>query len=222
MAGPSAGPKLWVEGKNDMHAIGHLLRRHRIDYTDESCPHWLPDIRIAGSKDELLKVVRTTVSAADGRSVGFVLDANSSLQDRWMAITTRLREVDVKTPREIPPDGFVGNSHRFRTPVGVWLMPDNRTAGTLEHFLETLIEEHDPLLTHARESTAQAKKFHGARYPDLKKKKAILHSWLAWQEEPGLPYGTAIRARYFCHDSPAANCFVAWFRQVFEVRECSR
>lgn len=222
MAAPSAGSLLWVEGKDDMHAIGHLLTRHGLDYTQESRPHWLPDIKDAGSKDKLLVVVRTSVPVADGCPIGFVLDANSSLQDRWNAVTTRLREVDVKTPREIVSEGFVGESLRFRTRVGVWLMPDNRREGTLEHFLTTLIKENDPLLGHAQEATAQAKRCHGASYSDSKKKKAILHAWLAWQEEPGLPYGTAIRAHYFQHDSPAAKSFVAWFRRVFEPKERSR
>ena len=218
MGDPSAESVLWVEGKDDMHAIRHLLGRHDFDYAQESHPHWLPVIKTAGSKDKLLKVVKTTVSVAEGHPVGFVLDANSSLQDRWHAIATRLREVNVTLPEKIASEGFVGNSPRFRARVGVWLMPDNRREGTLEHFLATLIQEADPLLTHAREATTQAKQFHGASYSDSKKKKAILHAWLAWQEEPGLPYGTAIRARYFQHDSSAANSFVAWFRQVFEPR----
>ena len=75
----------------------------------------------------------------------------------------------------------------------------------------------DSLLDYARESTENARA-HGARYPETAggTMKAVLHTWLAWQEEPGLPYGTAIRARYFRHDSPVAECFVKWFRRVFE------
>ena len=47
--------------------------------------------------------------------------------------------------------------------------------------------------------------------------KAVLHTWLAWQQVPGLPYGTAMRARYFRDDSPAAQAFVSWFRTVFSI-----
>ena len=35
-------------------------------------------------------------------------------------------------------------------------------------------------------------------------------------EEPRLPYGTAIKAGYFRHDSPVAESFVGWFRRVFK------
>ena len=75
----------------------------------------------------------------------------------------------------------------------------------------------DSLLDYARESTENARA-HGARYPEAVggTTKAVLHTWLAWQKEPGLPYGTAIRARYFRHDSPVAECFVKWFCWVFE------
>ena len=47
--------------------------------------------------------------------------------------------------------------------------------------------------------------------------KAVLHTWLAWQEEPGLQYGTAMRARFFRDDSPAAQAFVTWFCAVFNI-----
>ncbi len=111
----------------------------------------------------------------------------------------------------------MGESQTYRTRVGVWLMPDNQQEGTLEDFLRTLVKEANPLLPHARESTTQAKSRHGANYRNVDEKKAVLHAWLAWQSEPGLPYGTAIRAQYFRPDSPVAERFVAWFRRVFEL-----
>ena len=72
--------------------------------------------------------------------------------------------------------------------------------------------------THEKRQLAP-KTDHGASYPDGDVRKAVLHAWLAWQQEPGLPYGTAIRARYFMHDSPVAARFVAWFRRLFAWRE---
>ena len=113
------------------------------------------------------------------------------------------------------PMEFVGESATYRARVGVWLMPDNEQDGALEHFLETLVAESDPLIEHARSATTQAREL-GARFGGNAHRKAVLHAWLAWQENPGLPYGSAIRARCFRHDSPVAGRFVAWFRRVFE------
>ena len=215
---------LRVEGGDDMHAIRHLLVRHGVGYELDQAlwPSWLPLIEAVGGKDAMLrgKIVRTAVSLSSGRAVGFVLDADASVRNRWQAMSNRLRQAGVASPPAIPEDGFVGESGEYRARVGVWLMPDNQQEGpegegTLERFLETLVQEADPLLPYAREATTYAKAVHGASYPDGDVRKAVLHAWLAWQQEPGLPYGTAVRARYFRHDSPAAVNFVAWFRRLF-------
>lgn len=213
--------RLHVEGGDDMHAIRHLLIWHGIDYDHDP---WFPSIDTVGDgKDAILssETVETAVSLSTGRAVGFVLDADSSVEDRWRAISNRLRQAGVALPATIPADGFVGDSTEYSARVGVWLMPDNQQEGvhgegTLERFLETLVQEADPLLPHAREATRRAKTDHGASYSDGDVRKAVLHAWLAWQREPGLPYGTAIKARYFRHDGPVAERFVAWFRRVFE------
>lgn len=210
--------QLWVEGTDDDHAIRHLLIRHGIDYDHKPWPARVPSIEQAGDKDRLLRTVRLSVSASSGRAVGFVLDADSSLRDCWKSVLSRLREAGVDPPEDVPSEGFVGESRTYRTRVGAWLMPDNQRGGRLEDFLRTLVEESDKLLPHAQESTIQAKKRHGANFRDVDEQKAVLHAWLAWQEVPGLPYGTAIRARYFRPDSPVAERFVAWFRRVFELQ----
>ena len=209
--------QLWVEGADDDHTIRHLLIRHGVDYDHKPWLAWIPSIEQAGGKNKLLQTVERSVRASTNRAVGFVLDADSSLQSRWAAMSSCLGDAGVNVPEDIPPEGFVGESQTYRTRVGVWLMPDNQREGALEDFIGTLVEEADPLLPHARESTIQAKKLHGANYRDVDEKKAVLHAWLAWQEEPGLPYGIAIRAKYFRQDSPVAERFVAWFRGVFEL-----
>lgn len=161
----------------------------------------------------------TGVKLGTGRVVGFVLDADSPLTDRWRAVRDQLREAGVESPESPPPEGFVGTSERYKSRVGVWLMPDNEHDGKLETFLQMLIEENDPLIDHATAATDQANTL-GAAFADVDRLKAILHAWLAWQEEPGCPYGTAIRARFFRrHDSPAAVRFVAWFRRLYAVAE---
>ena len=212
---------LRVEGRDDLHAILHLLIRSGFDY--ERQRQRLPSIyEIRGGKTGVLDNVERLVRASANTRVGFVLDADDSVENTWRAISHRLEMAGVVPPRAVPAEGFVGESGEYKARVGVWLMPDNlqegeRGEGTLERFLETLVQEADPLLPHAREATRRAKTEHGASYPDGDVKKAVLHAWLAWQKEPGLPYGTAIKARYFRHDSPVAESFVGWFRRVFEA-----
>lgn len=208
--------RLHVEGTDDSHAIRHLLIRHGIDYNQKPWPMEFPSVEDIGGKSDLLDGIETAVRLSNNRSIGFVLDANSSLQDCWTAVSSRLRRVGVDAPDAIPREGFVGEAEAYRARVGVWLMPDNQRKGTLEIFLRSLVEDDDPLFPYAEESAEHAKEL-GAGFSANDADKAVLHTWLAWQEEPGLPYGTALRARFFRDDSPAAQAFVTWFRAVFNI-----
>ena len=98
----------------------------------------------------------------------------------------------------------------------MWLIPDNRTEGALEQFLETLIDDRNALFVHAQQATTTAQGF-GARFPKKAEAKAALHAWLAWQEVPGRPYGIAMRAKYFGHESHEATAFVDWFRRLYRI-----
>lgn len=200
---------LHVEGSDDEHAIYHLLIRHGFD--DQDIPRFGENRR---GKQGVLSAIPIAVRAGTGKSIGFVMDANDSLQDTWRAVAARLKEVGVQAPKEIPEGGYVGKSKDYGARVGVWLMPDNRKTGALEDFLQDLINESSPLFTHAKDSAREAKK-HGARYANKDYLKAVLHTWLAWQKEPGRPYGTAIKARYFGANSAAVKRFINWFRNVF-------
>lgn len=200
---------LHVEGTDDGHVIAHLLSRHGVDIDTSGV-----EIKVAQGKDALLPAMDTAVRLSTGRSVGFVLDADEVPEDRWRAARGRLEGTGVNLPKDIPQAGFMGETELYQAQVGVWLMPDNSQAGALEHFLQGLVADGDALFAHAKTSTALAKD-KGAAFSEGKRLKSELHAWLAWQEEPGLRYGSALKAHYFGHDSDAALAFVNWFGQVF-------
>ncbi|MCY3536289.1 MAG: hypothetical protein OXH24_01065 [Cyanobacteria bacterium MAG IRC3_bin_20] len=97
-------------------------------------------------------------------------------------------------------------------------MPDNQRAGALEEFLAGLVTQGDSLLGLAECSTEKARS-KGATFPDTERAKAVLHTWLAWQKDPGLPYGTAIKAQFFDHNSRRALAFVAWYGRLFPSQD---
>lgn len=209
---------LIVEGTDDVKVLRNLLIRQGVDYDLKPWPEWYPSIDTAGSqsnKEEVLKGMRTAIVTSPTRRVGFVLDANSSLRDSWRSVATQLKAAAVSVPDHIPRDGFVGLSSKFRTRVGVWIMPDNERVGAVEEFVRTLIHSGDSLLPYAESCTGKATE-HGARFAAKDEQKAVLHAWLAWQKKPGRPYGTAIRAGFLGAHSPVADRFVSWFRLVFE------
>ncbi|MGO9469823.1 MAG: DUF3226 domain-containing protein [Isosphaeraceae bacterium] len=212
--------RLHVEGTDDQHSVVHLLIHNGVNYHPEQfelSPPELPRLVQLKGIDLLIEGIETAVKTSTRRTVGFLLDADSPLIDRWRRVTQKLRNVGVhEIPERPPAEGFIGESTDFKTRVGVWLMPDNVQDGKLEDFLLTLVKEHDALIGHARSSTDEARN-HGASFSEPDMIKAIIHAWLAWQKEPGLPYGTAIKARYFKHDSPTAGTFVKWFKSLYQL-----
>ena len=213
-------PKLHVEGINDAHVVHQLLVRHQLDWPlhkdkrpNSDFDPTAPEIRQVGNKEAVLNAMELVTLSSD-RPVGFVLDADLVPQNRWQMVCGKLRGVGLELPDEIPKEGFVANSRDYRTRVGVWLMPDNHRDGALETFLEDLAENSDQLLSIAESSTTDALT-NGAKFPTTKHRKAVLHTWLAWQKEPGMRYGEAIKAKFFHVNSPTAQAFVSWCKRVF-------
>ena len=216
MPGSMERSSLHVEGRDDTFSLVNLVIRHGVDYDPKPWPAAFPEFKEIGSIQGLLDGMETAVKLSTGRVIGFVLDADSPLLSRWQAVRDRIQRVGVDTPKEPPPEGFIGHSSTYRSTVGVWLMPDNQHDGKLETLLKTLIDEHDVLIDHATKATNTATGL-GAKFSEVDHIKAVLHTWLAWQQEPGRPYGTAIRAKYFRHESPAAVAFVAWFKRLYGI-----
>ena len=92
---------LRVEGPDDMHVLRHLLSSHGIDH-DKSA--WFPSILTAGEgadvpgdgRTTLLRSIRAAVRLSEGRAVGFVLDADDSVENTWRAISDRLEKAGVE------------------------------------------------------------------------------------------------------------------------------
>lgn len=98
--------------------------------------------------------------------------------------------------------------------LGVWIMPDNQKSGTLEDFLRFLVPQPTILFDHVRNSVAAIPEGE-RRFKPLDEPKAIIHTWLAWQKEPGRPFGTAITARFLDPNVPEVDVLVAWLNRLF-------
>ena len=116
-------------------------------------------------------------------------------------------------PPEPDPAGTVVRQEGLPT-VGLWLMPDNSMPGMLEDFIQMLVPPGDTLWSRAT-AAADAIAVAERRYPPSLHGKAQIYTWLAWQAEPGRPYGTAITARYLDASRPSGQAFVAWAAQLF-------
>lgn len=84
--------------------------------------------------------------------------------------------------------------------LAVWMMPDNESAGMLESFACKLISSEDPAWVHASATVASLPEDAGRFSRERHLEKALIHTWLAWREEPGCPLGTAVAKNYLRTD----------------------
>jgi hypothetical protein len=219
--------EMHVEGKNDAHVIRNLLCLHQgPGYDFAKPPNGWPAYKylLDGTElgvERLISIIDPVIKAgSDPPSIhGFVIDADKSLKNRWEAVRNKLIVAGVEPPKKMPPDGFVGESGDGCR-VGAWLMPDNKEPGELESFLVSLIPKSDVILAHAESATIQARHL-DAPFKEVDTEKAVIHTWLAWQDEPGYPYGKAITSRFFAHNAIAAQQFVAWFKLLYQINEAT-
>ena len=99
-------------------------------------------------------------------------------------------------------------------------MPDNILPGMLEDFVKLLVpDEQVQLLQRAIESVKaipNEEKLFITEKSD-KTAKAEIHTYLAWQERPGVPYGVAIREKFLKADSPHTQIIMDWIKDLFEI-----
>ena len=202
--------RLLVEGKDDQAVAIHLTRRHGVDWDagDPSLPH----VYLCEGIDSLLDQIDTAVITYE--RLGILVDADLDVPNRWQQVKARLEGAAVVLPDHPEAKGTIVSGARNGCQVGVWMMPDNTSPGNLESFLATLVPHGDACWPYAEEATSRAKGL-GAPFSGVDRLKARVHTWLAWQEEPGRPFGTALTACYFDHDSEEALGFVSWFQRLF-------
>lgn len=81
-----------------------------------------------------------------------------------------------------------------------------------------LVPDGDPLFKYVKNSI-DSLDAGLIRFSMLKKPKALIHSWLAYQEDPGRPLGQAVSARYLDPNLPAADLFSSWLSKLFFLPE---
>jgi hypothetical protein len=208
---PTSPYRLLVEGADDFHSVIHLLARHGYGWDDASTVR--PYVQSLGGIEPLFEALPIALKGPYER-LGVVFDANLGLSNRWAQIRGLAQRVGIAIPDVLANDGAIVAGLRPGSRIGFWFMPDNSSPGSLENFLGKLVPKDDPIWAYADEAAFEARR-RGGRCPEKEHVKSALHTWLAWQEEPGLPFGTALRARIFLHESEDALRFVGWFRRLF-------
>lgn len=207
--------KLLVEGKDDQYAIAELMA-HFVHWGD-SKNEWPVLIKPLDGVENLINHATITANLK-GSAVryGIVVDANDQFDKRWSRLREYASEEFPGLPERLPDNGLVFRNGRGNR-LGIWIMPDNQGDGMLETFLKYLVPDpYADLWKHAQSAVERARAL-GAKCKKTHLEKAQIHTWLAWQDPPGDPFGTALKRNVFRTDHNLALLFVDWFCKLFEL-----
>ena len=203
--------QLLVEGNDDKCVISSLRKNLEIKESFE--------IEDCGGKDKLLEKLPTLLKGSGNlNTIGVVLDADSDLNKRW----NEVRKILIKSgkynnvPENCDKAGtIIEPIEEDDIKIGVWLMPDNNSNGMLEDFISFLIPKDDKLLPKVEQVLSEIEEEKLNKYKQIHKSKAKIHTWLAWQEDPGTPMGLAITKKYLSTTPVICNDFINWLKKLF-------
>lgn len=205
--------KIKVESKGGVNSLMNVLEK-RLAIKDirraQDC------IGVVLDADEVFENETNQEGEGDGPEMG--------VARRWQRVRDILLKGGYTDVPDIPERSgtIVGFSQQELPNVGIWLMPDNQHSGTLEHFISFLIPSieqnvlwkltQDCLRNIPDQDSLPAGE---QRFRPADDRKARVHTWLAWQREPGKPMGQAITKRFLDVEAPHALALVAWICRLF-------
>jgi len=198
--------KLLVEGNDDQHVIWSLCQRFDLPYNF--------DVIDTEGINELFEQVSTRVAQSDTKTVGIIIDADADLAIRWRQLKAKL-DLDISgLPEEFPQSGLI-HQEENDTKIGVWIMPDNNLNGMLEDFISFLVPKDDDLFPEVQKHIQHIENQDLHHYKTIHQSKALIHAWLALQEDPGTPMGLAITKRYLSTDAVKCANLIQWLNDLF-------
>jgi hypothetical protein len=209
-----------VEGQDDLFAVVGLMRAH-VDWPEGPESKTLAPVFIHNGNGaaEILKkegLLTVFLKSPDLRTGGIVLDADTKPRGRYESVRKLCIGMFPELPAELPLDGLVvENADKKR--LGVWIMPDNSSDGSLETFLKWLVPApRDPAWNHAEQSVKAARGM-GCGCRESHIEKANLYTWLSWQDPPGQAPGVALTRKILDPQNANAAAFVAWFVKLYKL-----
>ena len=207
---PRPCPKvLLVEGNDDLHVVANVCK---VQGLPEKA-FWIEDKQ---GYETLIAELATELDASELACLGILVDADIDAARRWAALRNRLIALGYDhAPQDPYPEGIV-LAKEGKPNVGVWMMPDNTLPGMLEDFVAYLVPNDNSLWVRAQACVRQIPPDERP-FSEHHLSKVHIHTWLAWQEEPGKPMGQAITATYLKPGAPQVTLFVEWMRRLFQI-----
>jgi hypothetical protein len=207
-----------VEDEDLRGAVIGLMRHHLGAWPSEE-KEWPVFISKARGVEDILNENQLTVQLqqSDISTFGIVVDADSDAAGRWESIRNFCKKLGgVGIPDGCPEDGLILENIKERR-FGAWIMPNNKDNGMLENFCHGLVpDDVENQWDYATKCVADAKGL-GAPFLDVHRFKAQMHTWLAWQDPPGVRMGIAITKHILDPTKGGAPQFSAWFKALYQL-----
>lgn len=206
------------EGSDEKHVLYHLINKifnkNLLDFID------YPESTIEGY-NQILEILPVQITGSERKPIGVIIDANNSLSNRWKSIAGILSKANYKQlPSKPDLNGtIIVDESPILPKIGIWIMPDNSSEGMLENFIRQLVPENDDIISIADQSVQKLIDDRINRFNVVHKPKAEIHTWLAWQEEPGTPMGQAITKQYLDTNKELAKKFIDWLDNLFGLSD---
>jgi len=199
---------LLVEGKNDCHVILALWNSNKL-------PRMFGIYECENDEGVLRRLNALIPSPEPPKKIGIVLDAdNPDVTARWNQIKMKIREHGYKFPKIPNQEGTIIHENPGKPTIGIWLMPNNRDGGMLEDFLLKMANPKAIII--ASNCLENAKKEEITSFKQIHYSKALIHTYLAWQDEPGKTLGQSITSHVLQPETEIAQAFVKWLMLLFE------
>ncbi|MGF7232950.1 DUF3226 domain-containing protein [Arachidicoccus sp.] len=198
--------KLLVEGKDDQHVIWALCAKFNLAQNF--------DVIDCEGITNLLEQIPVRFKQSGINTIGIIVDADSNLQSRWNSLKDLLKAQGFNLPHDLPAEGLIEKNADNKR-IGVWIMPNNNLNGMLEDFISFLIPQNDNLLPVVKATLQDIEDKNLNKYRGTHKSKAVIHTWLAWQEVPGTPIGSSITKSYLTTNVESCFQLINWLKLLF-------
>lgn len=212
--------RLLVEGPNDKFFFEALLRKHRLEKIITTSP--AKELGGFNTKQGAINLLSSLVqNLIDGHTerLGLILDSDTVKNGGGLDLTlTQIADKVVPFGYERKPirgkhGGFLFLSTDGLPAIGTWVMPNNKDEGTIEHWVSKLVNaQQKPLFTDA---CTAVDKISTPLFPPIRKPKAEVATWLAWQEIPGKGLDYTISGDMLDDSAPLYSDLINWMHQVF-------
>lgn len=214
-----AKQELLVEGADDVFVFVALFKEYGLPLADrKGSQEGKVSIRDGEGVDSLKDKVRLLLKPQDEdvvlQQLGIIVDADLDIRARWQSLRDILSQSGyTNIPHSPDRDGTIIDQVG-RPRIGIWLMPNNQADGMLEDFIRFLVSPNDPLWDLATRTVdaipADEKLFTNPQ-------KAYIHTWLAWQKEPGKPMGQAITFKFLDAQASQVQVLMQWIKRLFDL-----